>query len=174
MQREEIIAKLDDDKHYYGKFGSQFLINSNIRTLLNNPLVFGQPTEKTVPMYVGGYFHTLVLEPEKLKTVKFIESSTRNTKIYKEISDGEMCLLQKEADMCEKMSDALLANDVCREMIKGHAKSNIEYEVPGLTEIFGKQWKGKADILNHDLQLIQPLILNAASCDSRYSAELCR
>jgi hypothetical protein len=170
MQREEIIAKLDDDKHYYGKFGSQFLSNSNIRTLLNNPLLFGQPTEKTVPMLVGGYFHTLVLEPEKLKSFKVIESSTRNTKIYKEISDGEMCLLQKEADMCEKMSDALLANDVCREMIKGHAKSNIEYEVPGLTEIFGKQWKGKADILNHDLQLIVDIKTTADLSKFRKSA----
>jgi hypothetical protein len=65
-----------------------------------------------------------------------------------------MCLLQKEADMCEKMSDALLANEVCSEMIRGHQSSNIEYEVPGLATVFGKQWKGKADILNHDLQLI--------------------
>ena len=31
---------------------------------------------------------------------------------------------------------------------------NVEYEVPGIAEIFGNQWKGKADIINHDEKLI--------------------
>jgi hypothetical protein len=154
MTRKEVIKRLENDADYYGEFGRQYLSNSDIKTLLSNPLMFKQDNEKTVPMLVGGYFHTLVLEPEKLKSFKVIESSTRNTKIYKEISEGEMCLLQKEADMCELMSEALLSNDVCREMIKGTGNSNIEYEVPGLLELKGHMWKGKADILNHDLQLI--------------------
>lgn len=154
MTREEIINKLDKDEHYYGEFGRQYLSNSDIKTLLSNPLMFKQQTEKTVPMLIGGYFHTLVLEPEKLKSFKVIESSTRNTKMYKEISEGELCMLQKEADMCELMSEALLENTVCREMIRGTGNSNIEYEVPGIKEVEGKMWKGKADILNHDLELI--------------------
>ena len=154
MTREEIIKRLENDAECYGEFGRQYLSNSDIKTLLSNPLMFKQNTEKTVPMLVGGYFHTLVLEPEKLKSFKVVQSSTRNTKIYKEISDGELCMLQKEADMCELMSEALLANDVCKEMIKGNGNSNIEYEVPGLLELEGHTWKGKADILNHDLQLI--------------------
>ena len=154
MNKEKVIEKLRHDKHYYGKFGQQYLSNSDIKDLLDNPLMFKKNKDKTVPMLVGGYFHTLVLEPEKLKSFKVIEASTRNTKVYKEISDGELCLLQKEADMCELMSDALLDNDVCREMIKGNSKSKIEYEVPGLVDIYGQTWKGKADILNHDLQLI--------------------
>lgn len=154
MNKEKVIEKLRDDEHYYGEFGQQYLSNSDIKDLLDNPLMFKKNKDKTVPMLVGGYFHTLVLEPEKLKSFKVIQASTRNTKVYKEISDGELCLLQKEADMCELMSDALLNNDVCREMIKGNGKSNIEYEVPGLVDIYGQTWKGKADILNHDLQLI--------------------
>jgi len=157
MKREEIITKLNDDEHYYGEFGRNYLSNSDIRTLLTNPLMYKTPTEKTVPMLVGGYFHTLVLEPDKLKSFKVIESSTRNTKAYKEMSDGELCLLQKEADQCELMSDALLANDVCREMIRGHANSNIDYEVPGLCEIEGHMWKGKADIINEDERLVVDL-----------------
>lgn len=154
MNKAEILKKLDSDEHYYGEFGQQYLSNSDIKDLLDNPLMFKKNKDKTIPMLVGGYFHTLVLEPEKLKSFKVIEASTRNTKVYKEISEGELCLLQKEADMCELMSDALLGNDVCREMIKGNGKSKIEYEVPGLVDIYGQTWKGKADILNHDLQLI--------------------
>lgn len=154
MEKQQVIKKLRLDEHYYGDFGKQFLSNSDIGVLLSDPLLYNKPREKTVPMLIGGYFHTLVLEPEKLKSFKVVESSTRNTKVYREISDGELCMLQKEADMCELMSDALLDNDVCREMIKGNGNSNIEYEVPGLTELGGHTWKGKADILNHDLQLI--------------------
>lgn len=154
MEKEQVIEKLREDEHYYGEFGKQFLSNSDIGILLSDPLLYNKPKEKTVPMLIGGYFHTLVLEPEKLKSFKVVESSTRNTKVYREISDGELCMLQKEADMCELMSDALLDNDVCREMIKGNGNSNIEYEVPGLAELGGHTWKGKADILNHDLQLI--------------------
>ena len=81
MTREEIIKRLENDAEYYGEFGRQYLSNSDIKTLLSNPLMFKQNTEKTVPMLVGGYFHTLVLEPEKLKSFKVVQSSTRNTKI---------------------------------------------------------------------------------------------
>ena len=34
MTSKEIIEKLEDDKHYYGKFGRQFLSNSDINTLI--------------------------------------------------------------------------------------------------------------------------------------------
>ena len=34
---EEILEKLKDDTHYYGKFGKQYLSNSDIITLLNDP-----------------------------------------------------------------------------------------------------------------------------------------
>ena len=30
----------------------------------------------------------------------------------------------------------------------------VEYEQPGLVELEGMQWKGKADIVNHSSQLI--------------------
>jgi len=38
MTKEEILEKLRDDQHYYGEFGKQFLSNSNISSLLTNPL----------------------------------------------------------------------------------------------------------------------------------------
>ena len=95
MNKAEILKKLDSDEHYYGEFGQQYLSNSDIKDLLDNPLMFKKNKDKTVPMLVGGYFHTLVLEPEKLKSFKVIEASTRNTKVYKEISEGELCLLFK-------------------------------------------------------------------------------
>ena len=112
MNKEAIIKKLREDEHYYGDFGKQYLSNSDIGTLLNNPLALGEQLKPSSAFLVGGYFHTAILEPNKLKKYKVIESSTRNTKHYKEISDGEMCLLQEEADMVEAMTEKLLKNRI--------------------------------------------------------------
>ena len=91
------------------------------------------------------------LEPDKLKKYRVIPSSTRNTKVYKEMSGGELCLLQHEVDMIERLSDTMLSNNVCKDLIRG---KNIEYELPGVKELEGNMWKGKADIVNHDEKLV--------------------
>ena len=66
MTEEEIIKKLENDEDYYGEFGQQFLSNSNISTLLKDPLALHQPSKITPAFLVGGYFHTAILEPNKL------------------------------------------------------------------------------------------------------------
>ena len=151
MEKEEIIEKLRDDENYYGDFGKQYLSNSDIPALLRNPLAFKEYMGMTTAFLVGGYFHTAILEPAKLKKYRIIEASTRATKKYKEISDGEMCLLQHEVDQIELMQDRLLGNDVCNHLIRN---GDIEYEVPNVTNIGGNMWKGKADIINHDDRMI--------------------
>jgi hypothetical protein len=151
MNQAEVIKKLRDDNHYYGDYGKQYLSNSDISVLLSNPLAFKQPSPSTPAFLIGGYFHTAILEPNKLKKYKVIESATRNTKKYKEISEGELCLLQHEVDRIELMRDKLMENDICREFIQN--KTN-DYEQPGIVELEGNLWKGKADIVNHDEKLI--------------------
>ena len=168
MTNEEAVNKLREDEHYYGEFGKQFLSNSNISTLLKNPLSLGQPQAQIPAFLVGGYFHTAILEPEKLKKYKVIQASTRNTKVYKELSGGEMCLLQSEVDLCEVMIDKVLENDVCRSLIR---PSSGEYELPGIKEIDGALWKGKADIINHDEKLIIDLKTTADLDGFRWSAK---
>jgi hypothetical protein len=151
MDKAKILERLKSDEDYYGEFGKQFLSNSNVSTLLNSPLSLGKAFDSSPALLIGGYFHTAILEPDKLNKFKIIESSTRNTKMYKEMSEGELCLLQHEVDKIELMTEKLLANDVCRGLIRG---DNVEYEVPGIKEIEGNWWKGKADIINHDEKLI--------------------
>ena len=151
MNKKNIIAKLKDDTHYYGDFGRQYLSNSDISTLLSNPLAFGQPSKPSAAFLVGGYFHTAILEPNKLKKYQVIPSSTRNTKLYKEMSGGELCLLQHEVDMIEAMKDKMISNDICNGLINS---TNTEYEVPGVSELFKYVWKGKADVINHDDKLV--------------------
>ena len=121
--------------------------NSDISTLLSNPLALGQPSKPSAAFLVGGYFHTAILEPDKLKKYRVIPSSTRNTKAYKEMSGGELCLLQHEVDEIELLTEKLLANKVCKGLISGR----VDYEQPGITELEGLKWKGKADIINLSL-----------------------
>ena len=49
------------------------------------------------------------------------------------------------------MTDKVLANDVCKDLIRG---INVDYERPGITELEGLNWKGKADIVNHNEKLV--------------------
>jgi len=168
MNKEEILSRLTNDEDYYGTFGRQYLSNSNISTLLSNPLMLGEETKKTSAMIVGNYFHTAILEPDKLQNFKIIEATTRTTKVYKELSGGEMCLLQHEADKVDLMTERMLENDVCRGLIQG---DNVEYEVPGIADIDGNMWKGKADILNHEEKLIVDLKTTSDINSFTYSAK---
>ena len=155
MKKEEIIEKLRIDEHYYGEFGQQYLSNSNIKTLLKNPLDLHKPMRSNPNFIVGGYFHTAILEPDKIKNFKIIESSSRNTKVYKEMSGGELCLLQHEVDMIEALVQKVMDNDVCRSLILPRLYLNdVDYEEPAIAEIGGQMWKGKADIINHEEKLI--------------------
>ena len=167
MNKQEALKALEDDTNYYGDFGKKYLSNSDISTLLTNPLALGQKMANRPAFLVGGYFHTAILEPEKLKNFKIVEATTRNTKAYKEISDGEMCLLKHEVDQIELMTEKMLSNEVCRDLIRS---GNVEYEQPEITELEGQMWKGKADIVNHDEKLIIDLKTTADITKFKYSA----
>ena len=169
MKKEEIIERLRIDEDYYGKFGQQFLSNSNISTLLKNPMALRDQTPDNPNFKIGGYFHTAILEPEKLKSFKIIEATTRNTKQYKEISGGEVCLLQHEVDMIEKMVEKMMANDICRDLIQP-LLGNVQYEEPGTVRLYDNIWKGKADIINHDEKLVIDLKTTGDIDKFRWSA----
>ena len=158
MDKKQILKRLKNDEDYYGDFGNQFLSNSHVSKLLKDPLNVFKPSKPSPAFLVGGYFHTCILEPDKIESFRVVKSSTRNTKEYKDVSGGELCLLQKEVDEIELMRDKLMANDICRGLILDNDLTVIgkptQYEVPGVTELFGNMWKGKADIVNHDEKLV--------------------
>tara|TARA_B100000424_G_scaffold171942_1_gene132556 strand:+ start:1210 stop:1941 length:732 start_codon:yes stop_codon:yes gene_type:complete len=167
MKKAEILKKLSNDENYYGDFGRKYLSNSDISTLLKNPLAFGQPSKPTSAFLVGGYFHTAILEPDKLKKYKVIPSTTRNTKVYKEMSGGELCLLQHEVDHIELMTEKMMNNNVCKSLIHGN---NVEHEKPGVDKVGKYMWKGKADIINHDDKLVVDIKTTADISKFRSSA----
>lgn len=169
MEKKQVLEKLRNDEHYYGEFGKQYISYSDINTLINNPEDFKKPVPNNINFVLGGYFHTCILEPHKLDKFKIIKSSNRNTKIYKELSGGEICMLEQEADMINILRDRVLENDYIRNMIQG---DGIEYEVPNITKIDGYDFKGKADIVNHNEKLIIDLKTTSKELDKfRYSAK---
>ena len=167
MTKTEIIEKLRDDELYYGKFGKQYLSNSDIGTLLDDPLKYGTPLKASPNLVIGSYCHTAILEPGKLERFTIIDASTRAVKKYKELSGGEMCMLQHEVDNINFMRDKLMENDVCRGLIQGE---NVEYEVPAIGELANNMWKGKADIINHDEKLVVDLKTTSSIKSFRQSA----
>jgi len=153
-QKEEILELLRDDSNYYGEFGQQFLSNSNIRVLDKDPLNFGKPTEPHINLVKGQFFHNLVLEPEKIEDFRIIEASSRTTKMYKEESDGEICLLRKEEQELRELVDIMLANPTAKDLVQD---LDVEYEVPGVLKLAGEWWKLKADIINKTQKLVVDL-----------------
>ena len=151
MNKQKILTRLRNDEDYYGEFGKKYLSNSDIYYLLNNPLKFHQQHEPSTAFLVGGYFHTCILEPDKVEKFKIIQSTTRNTKHYKEMSGGELCLLQHEVDQILLMRDKMMENEICADLIYNGLS---DYEVPNVKTIAGQTWKGKADIVNHDEKLV--------------------
>ena len=151
MNKEKILQRLCNDEDYYGDFGNQFLSNSHVGKLLKDPLRAFEPSKPSPAFLVGGYFHTCILEPDKLEKFKVVKSTTRNTKAYKDVAGGELCLLQHEVDAIELMREKVLANDICKDLI---INSQTEYEKPGIINMFNNNWKGKADIVNHEEKLV--------------------
>ena len=170
MDKQQILKKLRNDEDYYGDFGNQFLSNSHISKLLKDPLSAFEPSKPSPAFAVGGYFHTCILEPDKLDKFKVIKSSTRNTKQYKELSGGEICLLEHEVDDILLMKDKVMANDICADLIMGTDGMLNDFEEPNITELFGNKWKGKADIVNHNEQLVIDLKTTADIDKFKWSA----
>jgi hypothetical protein len=145
---KEILELLKQDEQYYSGVGKNYLSNSDIGTLLKNPKEFGIERPDNVNFMKGRLFHQLILEPNKAKDIFCIDVNSRNTKAYKEYSNGKVVLLKKEVDEIKNLTKVMLGNVDFFDMIR---EKNNQYEVPMIKEIKGVMWKGKADIVNEHI-----------------------
>lgn len=165
---KETLKKLMVDEHYYGAFGKQFLSNSDIDALLNNPLSFQQPkVGSEVNFLLGRYFHTMILEPDKLENFKEVDTTTRNTKIYKDAAKDGPLLLTNEAQMLRDLKDKMMNISIVKDLI---VDIDVEYEVPNIVELFGEKWKCKADVKNNTQALIVDVKTTSNLKDFEWSA----
>ena len=96
MKEKQILKRLRNDEDYYGDFGNQFLSNTHVSRLLKDPLNVFKPSKPSPAFLIGGYFHTCILEPDKLKKYKVVKSTTRNTKAYKDVAGGDITAIDKK------------------------------------------------------------------------------
>lgn len=169
MDKSEILKNLEDDSKYYGDFGKQFLSNSDIGKLLKNPTQFRVSQEMTKPMLEGRYFHTKILEPHKIGDFLEVDVTSRNSVKYKEaIHEGEMLLLTKERQhldfLCTKMTSNM-------EMFDYIYDDGNEFEIPEVQKIMSLDWKGKADIINHNKGLLVDIKTSGDIDKFMYSAK---
>ena len=172
----KVIDQLRIDYEYYKGMGKRFLSNSDLSLLINQPDLFRADTKDSeppaVPLIIGSYFHVSILEPHKLDQFEIVDASTRSTKIYKEAveaSSEQALLLKSDVEMIEKMRDKVLQNKLCEKLIYGD--NNNKFEVPGIKKVKDVWFKGKADIINTDHQLIVDLKTTGDMAKFRYSAK---
>jgi len=166
---KDVIEKLRDDEQYYGEFGQQYLSNSDIGTLLKNPMFFRKPQEDNINFHKGRYFHQLILEPEKAAETQFIDIGSRNTKAYKEQAiyySQDIIMLEKEGQEIRDCVSAMMGN---LSFFEGVRQEGNVYEQPAIKEIQGMMWKGKADIICTDKLIDLKTTSNLA--DFKWSAK---
>ena len=169
LKNKDILERLKNDDDYYGQFGRKFMSNSDIYNLLKNPTQFRVPQEKTKAMLEGSYFHTKMLEPQKIDSFKIIDASSRGTKIYKEsCPSGEIMLLTKEKENLDYLCDIMTSN---MEMCDYIYATGNEFEVPGVEQMMSLEWKGKADIINHKSNIIIDIKTSSDIDKFMYSAK---
>lgn len=151
MSRSNVLEILKSDEEYYRGVGKQYLSNSDIGILLNNPHDYGKVREDDKALAEGRLFHQLLLEPEKAVDVPQVDVSTRTTKAYKEYLEESglpFCLLTKEVEEITALTKKMSGNIQFYEDIY---RDGNQFEVPMIKEIHGHMWKGKADIVCDDM-----------------------
>lgn len=167
--KEELLANMYDDSFYYGYLGQNALSSSTIKTLLSSPKTYYFTTKygsgETQALRDGKLFHTMILEPEKLDDIIFVDAATKASKEYKLAKEtGKEVYTNSEKKAAERLCDALLRNEAVKEYL-----IKAEYEVPQIAMLDGIPIRAKADILKGNT--IIDLKTTTGIKDFRYSAD---
>jgi hypothetical protein len=167
--KEELLANMQDDSFYYGYLGQNALSSSSIKTLVNSPKTYYFTTKygsgETQALRDGKLFHTMILEPEKLNDIIFVDAATKASKEYKLVKEtGKEVYTKNEKKAAERLCDALLRNEAVKEYL-----TKAEYEVPQIAMIDGIPIRAKADIIKGNT--IIDLKTTTGIKDFRYSAD---
>jgi hypothetical protein len=167
--KEELLANMQDDSFYYGYLGQNALSSSSIKTLINSPKTYYFTTKygsgETQALRDGKLFHTMILEPEKLNDIIFVDAATKASKEYKLAKEtGKEVYTKNEKKAAERLCDALLRNEAVKEYL-----TKAEYEVPQIAMIDGIPIRAKADIIKGNT--IIDLKTTTGIKDFRYSAD---
>ena len=149
MTEKEILDRLNNDEDYYGEFGKQYLSQSKIGTIINEPYLFYNDVVhdhlSIANFEFGTYFHALMLEPYKAELYDFVDVKSRRTKKFEEAwNENNKVLTYEEHKLAMELANIMQSNDEFATYIYDDQNT---YETPGLIKIQNTIWKGKADII---------------------------
>lgn len=145
---QKSIELLRDDNNYYGEFGRQFMSNTDVKTLNDDPANFKQGSFDQEHLAKGRLTHVLLFEPHKIHTIKLSSAANRLTNAYKDEcrAAGESYLLLKKD--FEEMSQLVARVKENLEIYSLLFGPENKYEEPNVFSHKGLYWKTKADSLN--------------------------
>jgi len=147
-----ILEAMMDDDFYYGYLSSASLSSSSDKLLNQSPKEYAKMLRgnslDTAALAMGKLIHTAVLEPDKVDTLFVtVDVASKSTKTYKEakqqLTKGQTLLTEKEYSDSMYVVDALLRNEIVKDMLKG-----AEFEMPAIGDVEGLPHRAKADILH--------------------------
>ena len=146
--KQELLAKMDDDSFYYGHLGKYALSSSSIKLLNSSPKKYHYVTQygqaESQALRDGWLFHTSILEPDVFNSQIFVDVQSKNTKKYKEaLSEHGKVFTMKEKRDAERLADAFLKNEQALRLI-----TDCKFEVPAVGNIDMLPFRGKADVLS--------------------------
>ena len=150
FNKEEILAKMMDDKFYYGYLGKHALSSSTCKSLLESPEAYveyiNKPSKQVEPQPLrdGRLIHLLSLEPHRIEELTII-GSTKGSKAYKLAVEEQLpqtVYTLAELNRCKAVADAVLNNKDFSRLVK-----KAEFEVPEIGYYNKFPFRGKADIL---------------------------
>lgn len=146
--KQDLLAKMDNDDFYYGPLGKHALSSSSIKLLQTSPkkyhyvTKYGQPSSQA--LRDGWLFHTSILEPDVFNSQIFVDVQSKNTKKYKEaLAEHGKVFTMKEKSDAERLADAFLKNEQALKYI-----TDCQFEVPAVGTIDMMPFRGKADVLS--------------------------
>ena len=147
---DDLLSNMMSDDFYYGYLGKNALSSSSIKLLLDSLKTYHYVTKygnaETQALRNGWLFHTMVLEPEKMNEIIFVDVATKNAKAYKEAKKyHSLVFTRREREDAERLCDALYKNQTALNLI-----GKSEFEVPMIGNINGYPFRGKADILKNN------------------------
>lgn len=154
--KTELIKKMNDDDFYYKKCGDTMLSSSICKNLLDSYKKYyyikKYGSDSSDALTAGWLFHTAILEPHIFNAQIFIDVQSKNTlkwKKAKEEHPDEKIFTIKEKGDAEKLADSFLKNSKLVSYL-----NKAEFEVPMAGEIMGMPFRGKADIITKDGDII--------------------
>lgn len=156
MSKKEvkIIERLRSDEEYYGDLGRQYISNSDIQTLIEDPEQYGNKLEDNENFAKGRYMHQLILEPAKAKDFLIADVVRRDAKYKKfcEENNVSFALKRSEADEIKEIVDWFMDENNPKTMAIQEWITNFDaqYETPMIKKMHGLNFKGKADIITRD------------------------